>query len=152
MKKYLQFITVCALLCAPVTALMGQASVTTINPGIKIGFTPGSFRNFTIGFELSYTHSILFGVVFDIDVNPSKKIVKTHIGVEGSGGIAGLSIGPTLVTENGQTDLGIGTTVYTGLIIHPYYSYTWRFKKEDIDEIGCYFKVPIKLSGKVDIL
>jgi len=123
-----------------------------LNPGIKLGYIFSENGGFTYGFEVSLTgegsKSALYGIVLDINYWNGRK--KIHLGAQGSSTSTsvGLSVGPTWILENGETDIGLSVTPFIGLYLFPYYEYTSRKEKTSIKEIGLYLKYPLQINGK----
>jgi len=126
-----------------------QGTSTYINPGIKLGYTFGENGGFTAGVEISYTwvnENLSFGIVTSADV--CKKLLKFHLGTEASTRGIGVCVGPSLTKNNDTTDYGLTFTTFFGLVVIPYYSYTFRFIKDDVHELGSFLKFPIQVSGE----
>ena len=125
------------------------SSQTVVSPGMKLGHTFGENGGFTWGFEVSitsFTHPPYYGGVVDIDF--CKERTKLHIGFQASL-IAGASIGPTWIWEDRQQDVGFSVIPFAGVFLYPYYAYTVRPEKPDLQEIGSYLKIPIAINGKL---
>ena len=57
-------------------------------------------------------------------------------------------LGPTLIVENGVVDWGVNVTPYFGVIVLPYFNYTFRFTEDNLSEVGGFLKLPILVGGK----
>lgn len=131
---------------------------TWLSPGVKLGYTFGEKGGFTWGVEVSLTFeqevrggTNYYGFVVSMD--RCRDLWKIYLGVQGS--IAtrtffpvGLSAGPTLISENGDLDFGIGLIPFAGFILYPYYHFTYRLSRRSLHEIGGYLKIPIRIIGR----
>jgi len=124
------------------------AQRTFISPGIKLGYQFGKDGGFTFGIEMSLTFwerkGPIYGVVVAVDGFKAK--YDYHLGLELTNGI-GLEVGPTISERYGY-DLGFRATVFTGLILYPYYCYTYMKKNPNQHQIGTFIKVPIQVDGE----
>jgi len=121
---------------------------TFINPGVKLGYQFGENGGFSLGFEISFTFlakdGAIYGVLFDLD--KFQRSWYYHFGLEFATHFVGVEIGPTLWGGN-NSDWGFGTTVYTGVVLYPYYRYTFMNRNPNLHEIGTYIKFPLPTSG-----
>jgi hypothetical protein len=139
------------LIVASITSstCFSQDGRTFINPGFKLGYRFGENGGLAGGIELSinrwsgYSYA---GVLFSID--HSEKTVSYHCAFEAGRGLIGVSIGPVIVRREQSIDYGLSVTPYAGLILIPYYRFTylWHFPSEH--EIGSYIKIPIQTVGE----
>ena len=120
------------------------------SPGIKLGYTFGENGGFAFGFEGSFTvtgdygDDPIYGVVFDYDW--SGEINKTHIGFEYYRWLGGIDIGPTIAWKNGQRYFGFSAIPFIGVLVNPYYNYTFLNGEFGLHEIGAYLKIPIQID------
>ncbi len=144
--RFLVAIVLCVLLRPP-AALSEDAYF--LNPGFKFGHTFGENAGFTIGIEVSYTKLAtrekggIYGVVASMDYCRNANRFKFHLGGE----YLVVDVGPTLILEGESADVGIGVTPYFGLLLIPYYSHTFRFEKNGLNEMGAFLKFPILVKG-----
>ncbi len=129
-----------------------------LNPGVRLSYTFGKNGGFTTGFEISCTYldlesPIIWGILISVDSRRSFN--KIHLGVEVVSPritrTIGISIGPTMTKDNNITDYGFTSTVFGGVIIYPFYAYTWRANSQDIHEMGAFLKLHMHIYGKIDI-
>ncbi|NLT50434.1 MAG: hypothetical protein GXX85_05905 [Ignavibacteria bacterium] len=140
MKKiYYVILTVLLLNFLPV-----QAQGFSVNPGIKLGYIFGEQGGFVFGVEMSFMHMFdqgpSAGIVLSADLLKGKQIY--HIGIQGSY-IAGIDIGPSFYVTKDECTLGLGTTIYTGFIIMPYFTINSFPDKPKQIQLGSYLKLPI---------
>ena len=117
-----------------------------VNPGVKVGYMFGENGGFVWGFEISVLiynakQDMLWGIVLDYDIVNNMK--RLHIGIEGTRAAIGLDIGPTFVWENDESYTGFSIIPFGGIIIIPYYNFTYLIHKGDFHEIGSYLKISI---------
>ncbi len=124
-----------------------------INPGFKLGYTFGEQGGFTYGFELSVTTDIIknqsggrIGVVFDVDA--CKDWTRIHTGIEASAVIVGCDIGPSFLFRNDTVSYGFSFIPFAGILLYPYYNFSYFEDGFSTHEIGSYFKLPIRISGE----
>lgn len=147
MKK----IIFCILLFIAInTNLKAQDYPVYMSAGFKLSYAWGEINSgFLWGFEVStiqINQSIIYGPVVAIDFFQGDPIV--HIGGEASIGLVGIDIGPSFYFKNGKIYTGIGGSVYTGLLIMPFYSYTYYGKSTlSMNNVGTYLKIPFHVSG-----
>jgi len=120
-----------------------------INPGIKLGYAFGENGGFISGLEISVTNvpdarRPILGACVSIEQTNSTTFV--HCALEASG-LVGISLGPTIVVSEGDHRLGIGGTVFGGLVVMPYYRLTYIPNWSVLNEVGSFIKIPLKLSG-----
>jgi hypothetical protein len=126
-----------------------QDERTFINPGFKLGYRFGENGGFAGGIELSITRWSGYsyaGVLFSID--HSGKTVSYHCAFEAGRGLIGVSIGPVMVRREQSVDYGFSVTPYAGLILIPYYRFTYLRHFPSEHEIGSYIKIPIQTVGE----
>lgn len=120
------------------------------SPGIKLGYTFGENGGFAFGFEVSFTvtgdygDDPIYGVVFDYDW--SGEIDKFHIGVEYFHYLGGIDIGPTIAWKDGQKYIGFSAIPFIGVLINPYYNYSYFNSEFDLHEVGAYLKIPLQID------
>jgi hypothetical protein len=120
------------------------------SPGIKLGYAFGENGGFAFGFEGSYIvtgnygDDPIYGVVLDYDW--SGEIEKFHIGIEYIRHLAGVDLGPTIAWKDGNRYLGFSVIPFVGVLINPYYNYTFLNGEFDLQEVGAYVKVPIQID------
>jgi len=120
------------------------------SPGIKLGYAFGENGGFAFGFEGSfmitgeYGDDPIYGIVFDYDWGG--EINKFHIGFEYIRYLGGLDIGPTIAWKDEQSYLGFSVIPFIGVLINPYYNYTFLNSEFDLHEVGAYLKVPIQID------
>jgi len=159
MKRIFIFQVIVIAMFIGTNSLFAQNDRVWINPGLKLGYTFGENGGFTWGYELSITFQqetiiryvkvpYCIGLVLDVDY--CKNITKTHFGAEFAS-LGGLCVGPTWISEGGKTDLGFSIIAFTGVILYPAYTYTYRKEKQDIHEIGGYLKLPITDYYTIDV-
>jgi len=123
---------------------------TFISPGIKLGYAFGSNGGLIAGLEVSYTkfpdnRGLITGVCLSIEqLHYSTLFI--HVAFEAAS-IIGASIGPTLMISKQHNAFGVAGTVFGGLVILPYYRYTYLPNDLDFGEAGSFLKFPIQLSG-----
>ena len=139
-----------ALALAPSTAGAVETTLAAFSPGVKVGYTIG--RGFTYGLEVSWiwapttiddwkSHPYATGVVVALDSN-FKGLFRLHAGGEVIGPFVGIESGPSLVLDAGRWRLGLGSTIWAGFDVIPYYSYTLVFGGErNLHEVGSYLKL-----------
>ena len=118
-----------------------------LNPGIKFGHTFGENGGVTMGVEISYTKvgdGELYGILASIDYCREARRVRYHVGGE----YFAVALGPTLIVENGVVDWGINVTPCFGVVVIPYFNYTYRFKETNLFEVGGFLKLPIHVAGR----
>lgn len=114
-----------------------------INPGIKLGYMFGEKGGFVFGYELSFLmentkRDMLWGFVIDYDkINNMERL---HLGIEAIRAV-GLDIGPTFVWEDGKNYTGFSAIPFGGIILIPYYNFTYLYQKGTFHEIGSYVKI-----------
>jgi hypothetical protein len=128
------------------------AQITYVCPGIKMGYMFGEKGGFVFGIELSVVNldnegPPAWGYLLDFDIFHNVK--RFHFGIEGIVWYGvGLDIGPTFVFENEESYTGFSIIPFGGLILDPYYNYTYLFQKGSYHEIGSYLKIPIQASQR----
>jgi hypothetical protein len=139
-----------ALALAPSPAGAVETTLAAFSPGVKVGYTIG--RGFTYGLEVSWIwapttfddwkrHPYATGVVVALDSN-FKGLFRLHAGGEVIGPFVGIESGPSLVRDAGRWRLGLGSTIWAGFDVIPYYSYTLVFGGErNLHEVGSYLKL-----------
>ena len=120
-----------------------------INPGFKLGYAFGENGGFISGFEISVTNypdarRPILGAC--VSLEQTNSITLVHCALEASG-LVGISLGPTMVVSEGGHSVGIGATVFGGLVVMPYYRLTYIPNWSTLNEIGSFIKIPLKLSG-----
>jgi len=143
-------VALAALALAPAPAGAVETTLAAFSPGVKVGYTIG--RGFTYGLEVSWIwapttfddwkrHPYATGVVVALDTN-FKGLFRLHAGGEAIGPFVGIESGPSLVRDAGRWRLGLGSTVWAGFDVIPYYSYTLVFGGErNLHEVGSYLKL-----------
>lgn len=124
-----------------------------LNIGGRISYAFGKNGGFGGGFEISFTQfdfkSPIWGVLASFDSR--KSLNKIHFGFEVVGPYTiGISIGPTLTKDKNVIDYGFTTTVFAGVIIYPFYAYTWRANSSSISEAGTFLKFPILIHRGIE--
>jgi hypothetical protein len=125
-----------------------QETSTYLNPGFRLGYVFGETGGFTAGIEVSYTWvntNLAWGILSSADWCNGR--IKIHFGLEAARGV-GISIGPTITKNIDTVDYGFTLTPFGGVILYPFYSYTWRVTSASIQEAGVFIKVPILTSGE----
>lgn len=121
---------------------------TFVNPGIKLGYTFGDQRGFTIGLECSITRmvggSFTYGGVAAVDF--CRQLIRIHAGVQASKFI-GIEWGPTFIRDGSESHFGHSLTPFLGFVAYPYYTMTFRGYSPTLHEVGSYLKAPIKVAG-----
>ncbi|MFZ1979601.1 MAG: hypothetical protein WAV76_16730 [Bacteroidota bacterium] len=120
-----------------------------ISPGVKVGYVLGNNGGFIYGFELSTTvvgNRNKYGVFISTEYFHSTSIV--HFGIEVFPEVFyGLSIGPSFVTTNQVTKIGVSTTLFGGLFILPYYRFTYVSDSLCMHEVGTFLKLTIPMQN-----
>lgn len=120
------------------------------NPGIKVGYVFGEKGGFIYGAEFSYTYAPsdgpITGLVANIDFCRDR--LRLHFGAEGSIGIIGIDLGPSLVFEKSKPILAFSFVPFTGLIAYPYYNFTIQSDGNVFGEVGSYLKFPYRPDGR----
>lgn len=123
-----------------------------INPGIKLGYTFGDDGGFTYGFELSITTNFKnqqtsnwYGVVVDVDF--CKDWTRLHTGIEASSIGVGCDVGPSFLFRNDTVSYGVSFIPFIGIIVYPYYNFSFFDNGFASHELGSYFKVGGLISG-----
>jgi hypothetical protein len=83
-----------------------------------------------------------------VDIDKCKDLTKVHFGIEASYRLVGASIGPSLLFNQEWQGFGMTGTLYSWVLVLPYYGYTYVFERSDIHELGVYVKLPIQISGR----
>ena len=121
---------------------------TFVNPGIKLGYTFGDQRGFTLGFECSITRMVgdrfSYGGVASVDF--CRQLIRVHTGMQASWGI-GVEWGPTFIRDGSESQFGHSLTPFLGIVAYPYYTMTFRGESPTLYEVGSYVKVPIRVAG-----
>jgi hypothetical protein len=121
-----------------------------INPGFKLGYVFGSNGGFIVGAEVSATtaqidNNSAFGFFISTESIHSTAII--HFGVEAFPRILyGLSIGPSIVTSDKETNIGISTTIFGGMFALPYYRFTYVSDSLSMHELGTFIKFMIPMQ------
>jgi hypothetical protein len=122
-----------------------------LNPGVKVGYAFGPNGGFIYGWEVSIT-SIKndgtdgFGVFVSSESNSSISHL-LHFGIEiFPRSFLGASLGPSLIKIDGKTKSGLGVTVFGGLLLLPYYRFTYIPETAGLHEAGTFFKMLIPLQ------
>src|ERR1051326_1797913 len=131
-----------------------QRTWITLNPGFKLGYEFGEQSGFVFGGEISMVFrnsdhlSPYGGVVRAFD--GCRGLQKLHLGIEGGDGIVGICIGPSLLSKDGEHDVGLTITPYAGAILIPYFSATLSSRFGGIYDVGSYIKIPFSVKGEPD--
>lgn len=149
-------------LFATLVALMMLACTPTIyardpqvylNPGLKFGYTFGDHGGFTYGFEVSVTTNfknqetaVWYGVVVDVDF--CKDWTRLHTGIEASAIGFGFDVGPSFLFRNDTVSYGVSLIPFLGIIVFPYYNFSYFDNGFETHELGSYFKLPVMVSGE----
>lgn len=123
-----------------------------VNPGIKLGYAFGKEGGFVFGWEISVTFLgdyMIWGIVADYDT--IKDLNRFHLGIECSRAGIGLDVGPSFAWENEKSYAGFSIIPYGGLLVYPYYNYSYFWKRGSIHEIGSYFKLTFVKVKNVSI-
>ena len=122
-----------------------------LNPGLKFGYAFGEGGGFVFGAKLSVVtwqndHSSLYiGAVISAEISDHFSIY--HFGGEFGAAIGGFDIGPSIIKMKGESNLGIGTTIYSGFVLMPFFNYTRINSDYHISQIGSYLKFPLLVKG-----
>jgi hypothetical protein len=117
--------------------------------GPKLGFTFGETDDLTLGFEVSFfpmfensvDQAFHFGLTFDATF--WKDHASYHLGAEAIGaGCLGADFGPTLVSNDQGSTLGLGMIFFAGLVFYPYYELVMIKGKSPYKATGLYMKMP----------
>jgi hypothetical protein len=117
-----------------------------LNPGGKIGYAFGSNGGFTFAGEISITSienngTNGFGIFFSSESRHSFSDI-THFGIEVfPQPFYGMSIGPSFIKTSNDTKIGIGTTIFYGALLLPYYRYTYIPGSTGLHELGTFIKM-----------
>ncbi len=130
--------------------VFAQNGTAFVNPGINLGYLFGNQGGVVFGFEISATYwPIDLGFVgvsakYDWWGNSSTRFqFSGEIGTS----FIGVSFGPSWIGTNSLKLSGYSTSVWTGLGLMPYYSYSWFTEGVDFEEIGGYLKYPAQVAG-----
>jgi hypothetical protein len=153
MKKFI--LVLLFILSSSITAhCETDATSIFINPGVKLGYTWGKNGGFTWGWEVScsaYRNGTMAYYGVSIGMDWTKNIRKSYVNLEtGVPLFTGISLGPTLITENGRNDVGISFSSYILFLAMPYYTQTTRFGHRNIEEVGVYLKMPIPVIDNTE--
>ena len=122
-----------------------------INPGLKFGYAFGEGGGFVFGAEISFVawplndSSLHLGAVISAEISDHFSIY--HFGGEFGAAIGGFDIGPSIIKMKGESNLGIGTTIYSGFVLMPFFNYTRINSDYHISQIGSYLKFPLLVKG-----
>ena len=123
-----------------------------VSPGLKFGYAFGEDGGFVLGAELSVVAWPEDGLSFHIGTVISAEISKHfsvyHFGGEFGGAIGGIDVGPSIVNVEGESNLGVGGTLYTGFVLMPFFNYTKVSGGYHISQVGSYLKFPVLAKGK----
>ena len=120
------------------------------DPGIKLGYSFGEGGGFVYGVELSFvitgrdSRHPSYGITFDYDILPNGS--KYHLGVEYMSPFVGLDIGPSVLSTDSSTLYGLSVIPFAGILILPYYNFTYFTPDITFHEVGTYLKVPIQMD------
>ena len=138
------------LICFNASVASAQIS-TYVNPGIKLGYAFGENGGFTFGYELSFVFikggndDSRFGIVIDYDwVKDTRRL---HLGTEYMYRFFGIDVGPTVAWCSGSSKTGFSVIPFGGLMILPYYNFTYLDNETEYHEIGTYVKLALGNFG-----
>jgi hypothetical protein len=155
--KARSIILACAVLLLQLSwkdACWSQSDAYFLSPGIKLAYAFGQNGGFVVGLELSFYRVISIRgedqgfAGFLVDIDKCKDLTKVHFGIEASYRLVGASIGPSLLFNQEWQGFGMTGTLYSWVLVLPYYGYTYVFERSDIHELGVYVKLPIQISGR----
>ena len=87
---------------------------------------------------------MIFGTCLSIEEDDSALFIH---GAYEAASLIGASFGPTLRVSKEHTEFGVAGTIFGGLVVLPYYRYTYLPHNLDFGEVGSFLKFPIPLAG-----
>jgi hypothetical protein len=138
------------VVCLEVAAASAQEYGTFISPGINLAYIRGEHGGFVLGFEISATtwpsEGFYWGLAAKYDIWGNGH--KFHLAAEARiHTVLSFSIGPAWSTIDEDRYVGYTGTLFTGLVLMPYYSYTSCSNDINLIEYGTYIKAPIQVGG-----
>lgn len=118
--------------------------------GGKIGYAFGPSGGTIGGIEVSVTRWPDDGTTatgFCVSWEKGSSFTLIHAGLEMMHGVAGVSLGPSMVFRNDTRETGLTGTLWGGFLLLPYLRTTWLPASErSIPEYGTFVKFPHRLT------
>ncbi len=152
MKTLIASALVFLMILACTSKVQAYEGQVYLNPGLKFGYTFGDQGGFTYGFEVSITTNfknqeiaVWSGVVVDVDF--CKDWTRLHTGIEASAIGFGFDVGPSFLFRNDTVSYGVSLIPFLGIIVFPYYNFSYFDNGFETHELGSYFKLGGLISG-----
>ena len=142
------------LLLFLIPALLHAQTEIILSPGIRVGHASGVNGGVTLGIDMSLVahvgYAMTAGITLQADHSRSDGWSRTHVGAQVAhmpGAFPysyGMEIGPSWITDERGTHLGLTANAFTGALIYPSLGATF-YDGKVMAESGLYIKLPIPL-------